>query len=789
MRPKLFLLSLIAAITTWCSASFAQQQTAIGPGITPLNALGVLNGVAMSASGATGTLSVGVVGGPEMDIFTSNTALATVPPAVSTAASSQGSIVFNSSSTVNGNIGVTQPGGPFLLNLSGGNAGTTVNFLGSVFATTLNVTGTGAVNFNSGATNITATNFAADGTIGLAPNTTLIGALTTNTDNTGTLSLAGGSALTGAVGGPAATAGLKAINVVGGSNTAGVSASISGAVNAYSFSLGTNTLNIGGALTIADQGPSGVINTTLASPSVFGNIRVVGATNLGPALGVNVTVPSTAVIPVGTQFNIVQTQTGTVQSGTNGTVVTPTVVNPTNPLYAFTAVPPAGTVAGLVAITTTRIPAIVPIVITPAPTPSPIPVPIPVPAPTPTPPVVVVPVPPVVIPVAPPLLPVAIPIAPIIVGIIPTLSPTAPIIPLIAAINALTTPAAVINAEAQLAPSAPDLAAPLVTFQAVQQFQNLWLSRLDAVMCDLANQPLDQASQPYNASSTCQQNDPRGGWWVKGFGYYGSQSAENAFAGYNAGIYGTMIGYDAPIGSGTRAGLGFGYARSNIDGQTFSANTDTNTYQTTAYISHEDGPWFVQGDLSFGWNDYMGTRNVSFPGFSATANANYSGQSYTGFISTGYRFFTNGFTLTPLASLQYTHLNLDNYSETGAASIGLNVNSQNYDFLESGLGAKVAYPFVYGDGTYVPDVHFKWLYDLDNPSVKNTAAFAAANSPSFTTPGFKEGDSTVDLGAGLTFLSCGCTARTWSLEAVYDHYWRTNGYSADQGMIKATVRF
>lgn len=153
-----------------------------------------------------------------------------------------------------------------------------MNFEGNVYATTLNVTGTGAVNFNSGSTNIVATNFAADGTINLAPNTTLIGAVTTTAGaNTGTLSLGSGSVVTGAVGG---AVGLKAINVVGGSNTAGVSASISGAVDAFSFNLGTNTLNIGGALTIANQGASGVISTTLASPTVFGNIRPTGATNL-----------------------------------------------------------------------------------------------------------------------------------------------------------------------------------------------------------------------------------------------------------------------------------------------------------------------------------------------------------------------------------------------------------------------------------------------------------------------------------------------------------------------------
>jgi outer membrane autotransporter protein len=193
--------------------------------------------------------------------------------------------------------------------------------------------------------------------------------------------------------------------------------------------------------------------------------------------------------------------------------------------------------------------------------------------------------------------------------------------------------------------------------------------------------------------------------------------------------------------------------------------------------------------VSFGWNDYSGMRNIAFPGVNSTANANYSGQSYTAFLTTGYHFFTQGFVLTPLASLQYTHLDLDNYTESGAGALDLKVNSQSYDFLESGLGGKVGRPFAYGDGTLVPEMHFKWLHEIANPTVDNTAALAVAGSPSFTIPGFKEGDNTYNLGAGLTFLSCDCTAKIWSLEAVYDHYWRSAGYSADQGMIKATVRF
>jgi hypothetical protein len=50
-------------------------------------------------------------------------------------------------------------------------------------------------------------------------------------------------------------------------------------------------------------------------------------------------------------------------------------------------------------------------------------------------------------------------------------------------------------------------------------------------------------------------------------------------------------------------------------------------------------------------------------------------------------------------------------------------------------------------------------------------------------------DDTFNVGAGLTFLSCSCSARTWAVEAVYDYYWRTDAYSAHQAMVKVTGRF
>ncbi len=300
-----------------------------------------------------------------------------------------------------------------------------------------------------------------------------------------------------------------------------------------------------------------------------------------------------------------------------------------------------------------------------------------------------------------------------------------------------------------------------------------------------------QVSQRDEDTSRCRGNDPRGsGWWLKGFGYFGNQQTQGAYYGYDSRILGTMIAFDAPLAGDLRAGVGVGYARSRIDGKTFDTGTDIDTYQGTAYIGYEPGPWFVYGGASFGWNEYSGTRHISFPGVDRTADAQYSGQSYTGFVTTGYHFSTQGFTITPLASLQYTHLHLGGYTETGAGDINLIVESQNYDFLESGLGVKLARAFGFRGGAAVPEVHFKWLHELDNPALKNTASFTVAGgSPSITTPGLKTADDTFNVGGGFTFLSCACSARTWALEGVYDYEWRSDSYHAHQGLIKFSSRF
>ena len=704
MKRIFFPLVFVAAMAAWCTPSFADptREGFAGPGGTyTITTLGQTGGVDLTAQG-TGSI-LNIVAGYNVFTFNNPLGTATNPIAISTDVSSQSQVVFLGDSTVYGNIGSS---GGIFAEIHGGAAATRVDILGNIW--------TQRIIFDT------------DSIISLAAGKTADGgaAVTTTAGvNTGTLVLGGGSNLGGT--GTSAVTGLKSVNVEGDN----VSATITGAVGTHEFDLGTNTLNIGGALTIATDG---IIYTTVNSTTVYGHTVVTGASNLGTGLMVKVTVPSTTYIPVGTKFYIVQSTSGT------GALATASILAPTNPLYVFSVDSTAS--AGDATINTDAIP----------------------------------------MQASEDSTAPAAPIAAVVASTLMDIpNPGPDLSEVLAAINALSDPTDVVNAEAQLAPSTPALAAPLVTFQGIREFENLWSSHLD--MCSQVSEPNDP---------NCQGYQQRGGWWVKGFGYAGDQDARGTSTGYDSKIFGTMIAYDTPLGTNTRGGLGFGYARSIIDGKTFDADVETDTYRPIAFIGHEDGPWFVNGSASFGWSEYSSRRHIVFTGVDRTANAEYSGQDYTAFVNTGYHFSAQKFTITPLASLLYSRMHLNGYTETGAGDVNLKAKSQDYDFLESGLGVKVERYFrTRSNLTFVPEAHFNWFHELSNPSLKQTAKYTATGSGSFTTSGEKTADDTFNVGCGLTLLSCTCSATTWTLEAVYDYYWNSTDYSANQVMMRLTSRF
>lgn len=681
-----------------------------------------------------GTLTVGA----GQDINTANNVVG-----VSTDAADTANIVFTGSSNVNGLVGAT---GATFLNIAAGANAATVTFNGAVVSTTFSLTGNGTINFNRGFTSNTGStlDFGGDGFINVAAGQTVKAALTNTAGaGKGTLTLNGGSIFNGAVG---AASGLRAINVVGGN------ALITGQANAAQFNLGTNTLNVGGALAMP---VAGVINTTIFSPILYGKITPVGFATIGNALQINVTV--TGPIADGTSFNIVDATSGSTGS---------TVIATDNSLrYKFVAAP---TAVGLVRITATQVPLadiVTPVVAGGGGAPG------------------VSPVVPIVVAAAVDGLPV-----------------NATTTPLLTAITLLPTAIAIADALEQLGPGTANFAGPQVSYRTTQRFQDQWASHMEAEeACMTDSQPNDRRQHRLKEEAVCQGGDMRSHLWVTGIGFERSpfssakQGNSGGFEGYDSRILGMTVNYDMPLSAVVRAGVGIRYAHANIDGNASSAggaghssHAETTSYQATAYIGYAPGPWFANGALVFGEDRYSGTRHVAFTGVDSTLTAAYHGNQFTAFGTTGYHaYLGDGLTvITPFASLQYTALRTDPYTEAGNAAINLTVASQEYNFIESTLGAKIARTFpMSGSKVLQPEVHAKWLHAMGDTTITNTANFTAGG-PAFTISGLRADPNTFNVGAGLTFAKSG----RWAVEGSYDYLWRSQNYAANQLMVSFVLK-
>ena len=596
-------------------------------------------------------------------------------------------------------------------------------------------TNASTVNFNG---NVFAKTFRVIGTGVVNFNGNVIAAPEFSSD--GFINLAANKSITGAITTLTANTGTLTLNngssvigAIGGAsgikqiNVAGGNASITGAVQTLGFNLGSNTLKITGALT---TNPGATISTTLASNAIFG--KVIAGTSLINAAGVTVIPTVTGALTNGTNFRIVDAP-----AGTNAAPVS--VIN-NNPRYTFIGVP---TTTGDVNILLTGVNPLATLVASPS----------------------------------------ALAVAPVLDV---NAQPASDLLVIQNAIAVLPNTASVNNALAQLAPSATNISVPWVAGKTTRLFDDLWMARVDEIQdqcCEIC--------KPTEAANVhkCKTPDERGTWWAKAFDNRGNQENFNNMNGYDTKAYGLMIAFDKLISDATRVGIGAGYANTKVDGNNLSGHTEIDSYQITAYLDHTMGDAFIQGALTAGVNKYEGQRSIAFNGINRSASANFDGQQYTAIATVGNHFsFGKQGTITPLASLLVSRIQVDSYNEKGAGDANLRVNSQDYDFVQSSLGFKAERIFQSGNNSYSPEVHFKWLHDFNSTTMEQQAAFTGSTTK-FTSKGIKQDRDLFNIGAGFTFLSCKCDDKSWSLKALYDYKWNDSGYSSNQISAMASLKF
>jgi outer membrane autotransporter protein len=282
---------------------------------------------------------------------------------------------------------------------------------------------------------------------------------------------------------------------------------------------------------------------------------------------------------------------------------------------------------------------------------------------------------------------------------------------------------------------------------------------------------------------------PSGGrFWAQAFGQAAEQDKRDGVDGYDSDTAGFTVGVDNDqIAEGVTLGVAISYGNTDVDSaNAASTETDIDSYQGTLYAAYDLGDAaYVNGLVAYGRNNIDQVRyNVGGSGLSSSAD--YSSNQYTAKIDGGKTFTVDGdVNFTPNALLQWTYVDTDSYTETGAGTLSLsNVSTDDLHKIEIGAGVTVDKSFDLGNSeTFTPEARVGVRYDVVGDSVETTGAFTGAGA-SFKTEGFDPAKVSANAGVGFTYSS----NANFDLKAQYDYTVKSD-YDAHAGSVKGIFKF
>jgi len=109
-------------------------------------------------------------------------------------------------------------------------------------------------------------------------------------------------------------------------------------------------------------------------------------------------------------------------------------------------------------------------------------------------------------------------------------------------------------------------------------------------------------------------------------------------------------------------------------------------------------------------------------------------------------------TVGPLAGLQYVHLNVDGFNETGAGAANLAVGSQDADSLRSRIGVHAEYKTQLAkEVAFGTEIHAAWQHEFLDDSRSISGQFIGSGLAAFNVNTTKPQRDAAIAGVGVNF--------------------------------------
>jgi len=226
--------------------------------------------------------------------------------------------------------------------------------------------------------------------------------------------------------------------------------------------------------------------------------------------------------------------------------------------------------------------------------------------------------------------------------------------------------------------------------------------------------------------------DKRWGLWGRGYGLYGDRDSGDELPGYGYHIFGGSFGVDYQFTETLLAGLVAGVSEGDVDFDNSRDSTDFGAAHIGLYGSFAWDVWNVDAVATYANLDYETRRFVDL--LDERLSGNFDGSEFAAYVevSRDYKLAPN-LTLAPLASVQYTYLDLDSYTETGGVS-ALSFDGQTHESIRGSLGARLTKRLIETAGDFRADVQLRgrWVHEFGDDRASVDTSFASDPTVVFT---------------------------------------------------------
>ena len=216
--------------------------------------------------------------------------------------------------------------------------------------------------------------------------------------------------------------------------------------------------------------------------------------------------------------------------------------------------------------------------------------------------------------------------------------------------------------------------------------------------------------------------DERWGAFLTGNISFGDKSASRREQGFDFNTQGVTGGLDYRFTDHFVAGLGFGYSHFNSDLDRNAGELDTNGWSATLYASYFSDNFYVDASAGYGNADFDQTRAIRYTlgrsdgpiSVDRTARGNTDTDSLSGSLGFGYQFNNDQWSFGPVLRLEYSHADIDTFTETGASEFNLRVQGRSIASFLIRAGFSAAYTKSVSWGVIVPQIEANYLRDTHN---------------------------------------------------------------------------